>query len=150
MSRIMSLKRVVAPISSGRCSSRHIRARSTRIPEISNGVRGDGDKINVWWERNNRKPHRELVRRMKRAVHRAGHPFVFTERMGIETNSHQCGTAVAGVDPATSVLNADCRAHDVDTLRLVDSSFFPPQPPSTRPLTIAANAIRVAPVIAKS
>jgi choline dehydrogenase-like flavoprotein len=64
--------------------------------------------------------------------------------MGIETNSHQCGTAVAGHDPGRSVLNPDCRAHDLDNLWVVDSSFFPSSAALNPALTIAANALRVA------
>jgi choline dehydrogenase-like flavoprotein len=72
---------------------------------------------------------------------------ILTQRMGIETNSHQCGTAVAGHDPATSVLAPDCRAHDLDNLWVVDSSFFPSSAALNPALTIAANALRVADTI---
>jgi choline dehydrogenase-like flavoprotein len=64
--------------------------------------------------------------------------------MGIATNSHQCGTCRAGHDPATSVLDADCRAHDVENLHVVDASFFPSSAALNPGLTIAANALRVA------
>ena len=67
--------------------------------------------------------------------------------MGIETNSHQCGTAVAGLDRRTSVLNKDCRAHDVENLWIVDSSFFPSSAALNPALTIAANSLRVADAI---
>ena len=59
-------------------------------------------------------------------------------------NSHQAGTVRAGVDPATDVLNPDCRTYDVDNLYVVDSSFFPSPPVINPALTIAANAFRVA------
>ncbi|MGZ6563145.1 MAG: GMC oxidoreductase [Solirubrobacteraceae bacterium] len=39
--------------------------------------------------------------------------------------AHQAGTVRFGADPATSVLNTDCRAHEVDNLYVVDTSFFP-------------------------
>jgi choline dehydrogenase-like flavoprotein len=39
--------------------------------------------------------------------------------------AHQAGTCRFGVDPATSVLNTDCRAHELDNLYVVDTSFFP-------------------------
>ena len=39
--------------------------------------------------------------------------------------AHQAGTVRFGSDPATSVLNADCRAHELDKLYVVDTSFFP-------------------------
>jgi len=64
--------------------------------------------------------------------------------MGIETNSHQCGTARFGIDPATSVLDPYCRAHDAENLWVVDSSFFPSSAAMNPALTIAAQALRVA------
>jgi choline dehydrogenase-like flavoprotein len=64
--------------------------------------------------------------------------------MGIETNSHQCGTARFGTDPATSVLDPYCRTHDVENLYVVDSSFFPSSSAMNPALTIAAQALRVA------
>lgn len=114
------------------------------LPRRQNGVSVVNGQIHVWWEPNNLEPHKELVRRVSRAVRRAGYPVIFTERMGIETNSHQCGTAVAGQDPKTSVLNPDCRAHDLDNLWVVDSSFFPSSAALNPALTIAANSLRVA------
>jgi len=64
--------------------------------------------------------------------------------MGIETNSHQCGTAVAGTDPIQSVLDPYCRTHDVENLFVVDSSYFPSSAAVNPALTIAAQALRVA------
>jgi choline dehydrogenase-like flavoprotein len=63
--------------------------------------------------------------------------------MGIETNSHMCGTAVMGEDPGRSVIDRDCRAHDVGNLWLLDSSGFPSSAGLNPALTIAANALRV-------
>ena len=120
------------------------------LPRATNGIRVVDDNIHVWWNTTNTSSHRRLVRRMKRAVHRAGYPLVLTQRMGIETNSHQCGTLVAGHDPKTSVLNADCRSHDIENLWVVDSSFFPSSAALNPALTIAANALRVADRIAQS
>jgi choline dehydrogenase-like flavoprotein len=104
----------------------------------------------ISWTPNNLTPHHELVKRVSRAVRKAGYPIVLTERMGIATNSHMCVTAVAGIDPAQSVLNPDCRSHDVDNLYVVDGSFFPSSAALNPALTIAANALRVAPTIAAS
>jgi choline dehydrogenase-like flavoprotein len=107
-------------------------------------VAGAGGEITVHWRANNLAPHRERVHRVTRTVRRAGYPLIFTERMGVETNSHQCGTAVMGTDPAHSVLDPTCRAHDLDNLWVVDSSCFPSSAALNPALTIAANALRVA------
>ena len=120
------------------------------LPRPENRVTVDGDKIMISWTPNNLDPHHELVKRVTRAVRKAGYPVALTERMGIATNSHMCGTAVAGTDPAASVLDPDCRSHDVSNLYIVDSSFFPSSAALNPALTIAANALRVAPTIAAS
>jgi choline dehydrogenase-like flavoprotein len=57
--------------------------------------------------------------------------------------AHQAGTVRFGSDPATSVLNTDCRAHEVDNLYVVDTSFFPSIGAVNPALTAMANAIRV-------
>ena len=54
----------------------------------------------------------------------------------------------AGTDPATSALDPSCRAHEVENLYVVDSSFFPSLPVMNPALTIAANALRVGAQIA--
>jgi choline dehydrogenase-like flavoprotein len=115
------------------------------LPDPDNRiVVGSDGRITVHWTPNNLVPHQELVRRVRRVVRRAGYPVVFAERMGIETNSHQCGTAVMGVDPALSVLDPLCRTHDVQNLWVVDSACFPSSAALNPALTIAANALRVA------
>ena len=57
---------------------------------------------------------------------------------------HVCGTCKFGDDPATSVLDSNNRAHDLDNLYVVDASFFPSSGGTNPSLTIAANALRVA------
>lgn len=64
--------------------------------------------------------------------------------------SHACGTIRFGDDPRTSVLDAVNRAHDVDNLYAVDASFFPSSGGVNPGLTIAANALRVAPAVSAS
>jgi choline dehydrogenase-like flavoprotein len=57
--------------------------------------------------------------------------------------AHQAGTCRFGNDPASSVLNADCRAHELDNLYVVDTSFFPSIGAVNPALTAMANALRV-------
>ena len=57
---------------------------------------------------------------------------------------HVCGTCRFGADPKTSVLDPHNRAHEVDNLYAVDSSFFPSSAGLNPSLTVAANALRVA------
>lgn len=56
---------------------------------------------------------------------------------------YQCGTARMGTDPKTSVLDLNCRTHDIDNLYVVDSSFFPSCASVSPALTVMANALRV-------
>ncbi|HYZ98443.1 MAG TPA: GMC oxidoreductase, partial [Acidimicrobiales bacterium] len=48
-----------------------------------------------------------------------------------------------GTDPATSVVDVDCRAHEVDNLYVVDTSVFPSIGAVNPALTAMANALRV-------
>jgi choline dehydrogenase-like flavoprotein len=57
--------------------------------------------------------------------------------------AHQAGTCRFGTDPATSVLNADCRAHELDNLYVVDTSVFPSIGAVNPALTAMANSLRV-------
>ncbi len=61
---------------------------------------------------------------------------------------HPSGTLRFGSDPATSVLDADCKAHDLDNLYVTDASFMPTSMGVNPSLTIAANALRVGDAIA--
>ena len=58
--------------------------------------------------------------------------------------AHQAGTARFGTDPASSVLDINCKAHELDNLYLADASFFPSIGAVNPTLTIIANALRVA------
>jgi choline dehydrogenase-like flavoprotein len=57
--------------------------------------------------------------------------------------AHQAGTCRFGDDPHTSVLDANCKAHEVENLYVVDTSFFPSIGAVNPALTAMANAIRV-------
>jgi choline dehydrogenase-like flavoprotein len=57
--------------------------------------------------------------------------------------AHQAGTCRFGSDPASSALNTDCRAHELDNLYVVDTSFFPSISAVNPALTAMANALRV-------
>jgi len=48
-----------------------------------------------------------------------------------------------GDDPKTSALDVNCRAHDVENLYVVDTSFFPSSSAVNPALTAMANALRV-------
>jgi choline dehydrogenase-like flavoprotein len=115
------------------------------LPEQSNCVTLSTDgRIQLTYCQNNVAAQLELTRKAVRMLRRAGFPFVFTYRMGIDATAAQCGTARAGTDPRTSVLDPLCRTHDVPNLYVVDGSFFPSSSGLNPGLTIAAQAVRVA------
>jgi choline dehydrogenase-like flavoprotein len=120
-------------------------ACSEDLPHPDRRVTLDPDgAIRVNWQPSNLGSHRRLVAKGKAMMRRAGYPVVLTRRMGVEVNSHQCGTVRSGDDPTTSVLDPLCRSHDVENLYVVDSSFFPSSAVLNPVLTIAAQALRVA------
>lgn len=63
--------------------------------------------------------------------------------IGIGGVAHQSGTCRFGNDPKTSVLDTNCKAHEVDNLYVVDTSFFPSIGAVNPALTAIANALRV-------
>jgi choline dehydrogenase-like flavoprotein len=60
------------------------------------------------------------------------------------------GTTRMGTDPAVSVVNADCRVHDLDNLFIAGSSVFPTGGDANPTLTIVALAHRLADTLKRS
>ena len=87
--------------------------------------------------------HRALHKRAKQLLRGAGYDAVLTQWFDISMNSHQCGTVRAGHDPATSVLDPWCKAHELENLWVIDGGFFPSSGAMNPALTIAAQALRV-------
>lgn len=118
---------------------------SEDLPDPNNRVElGSNGKPRVHWQPNNLVAHQRLIDASRQMLHDVGYQFTFIKRMGIATNSHQCGTARMGSDPATAVLDPDLRTYDVENLWIVDSSFFPSASAMNPALTIAAMALRTA------
>ena len=117
---------------------------SEDLPDPENRVTLANDgRIQVRYRPNNLRAHMRLLKVAKRILKRAGFPVIFVQRMGIETNSHQCGTLRFGSDPKKSILDEYCRTHDLSNLFVVDGSFFPSSSAVNPALTIAAQALRV-------
>ncbi|MFF3332841.1 GMC oxidoreductase [Streptomyces sp. NPDC002888] len=71
------------------------------------------------------------------------HSIYLHKGMPIGATAHQAGTVRFGADPATSALDTHCKAHDMDNLYVVDTSFFPSIGAVNPSLTAIANALRV-------
>jgi len=83
------------------------------------------------------------LRRLGSELFRAAGYRVLTSRRA-ETDWHPVGTARMGADPSSSVIDSECRAHDVDGLYVVDASSLPRAGALNTGLTIAALALRAA------
>jgi choline dehydrogenase-like flavoprotein len=122
------------------------------LPNPDNRVRMAGDRLHIDYKPSNVEAHDRLVYRwldVLKAV-QSEQPSRFNRNgvfprsdMPIQVVAHQCGTCRFGEDPKTSVLDLNCRAHEVDNLYVVDSSFFPSSSSVSPALTVIANALRV-------
>lgn len=119
-----------------------VMAEDLPAPDCRVTIDGTG-RITTAREARGTSTHRRLHRRARRLLRGAGYDVVATQWFDISMNSHQCGTLVAGPDPASSVLDPWCRTHDVANLWVVDTSFFPSSAAQNPALTVAAQALRV-------
>jgi choline dehydrogenase-like flavoprotein len=61
---------------------------------------------------------------------------------GLSGGQHQAGTCRMGADPHTSVVDRDCRIHDIDNVYVIDASVHVTNGGFNPALTILANAYR--------
>jgi choline dehydrogenase-like flavoprotein len=126
-------------------------AQTEDLPDPNNRVRVKGEKLYIDYTLNNLEAHDRLIYRwtdMLKTIEKELDGFqqgVMHPRgeIPIQVMANQCGTCRFGEDPKTSVLDLNCRTHDIDNLYVVDSSFFPSNASVSPALTIIANALRV-------
>jgi choline dehydrogenase-like flavoprotein len=93
---------------------------------------------------------RKILNHVGLAKHHVLHKsFYMSMNIPIAGVAHQAGTARFGTDPANSVLDVNCKAHELDNLYVADTSFFPSIGAVNPALTAIANAIRVGEHIAE-
>jgi len=121
------------------------------LPRDENRVRlGRDGGIVLDYAPNNTRAHRRLETKLAELMARVeGDGFsperhFRAQRMPVSVCSHQCGTMRSGDDPRTSVLDRDCKLHELDNVYVADASFFPSSGAVNPTLTIIANAMRVA------
>jgi choline dehydrogenase-like flavoprotein len=133
---------------------------SEDLPDPNNRVTLDrSGKIVLQYKPNNEEGHKRLISKLKQLMQNQrkctmhGHEchqglfarsLFIGERIPLAGVAHQNGTIRFGKDPKTSALDANCKAHEVDNLYVVDGSFFPSSGAVNPALTIMANALRVA------
>lgn len=125
---------------------------SEDLPDPQNRVELNADGgITLRYQENNLEGHKRIVSKLKGMLSKIGcddHLIPCSVYLGkkipLAGVAHQCGTLRFGTDPKTSVLDVNCKAHELDNLYVVDGSFFPSSTASNPGLTIMANALRVA------
>jgi choline dehydrogenase-like flavoprotein len=120
------------------------------VPDNRVTLRDDGS-IALTYAATNDVPKKRLLHELKSLLKHLGmqHDHLLPRHAYLKNDipvagcAHQAGTCRFGSDPADSVLDTDCRAHEVDNLYVVDTSFFPSIGAVNPALTAMANAVRV-------
>jgi len=122
------------------------------LPLAENRVTLDREgRLTLSYKPTNDVPKQQLYAKLKSILGRLDmnadhliHRFAYMRNeIPVAGCAHQAGTCRFGTDPATSVLNVDCRAHELDNLYLADTSVFPSIGAVNPALTAMANALRV-------
>jgi choline dehydrogenase-like flavoprotein len=123
------------------------------LPQFENRVtvQKDGQIKLALNEKNNVEGVKRLVHKLEGLLGELGmhehrlldHSIYLHKGMPIGATAHQAGTVRFGSDPVDSALDVNCRAHDLDNLYVVDTSFFPSIGAVNPSLTAIANALRV-------
>jgi choline dehydrogenase-like flavoprotein len=119
-------------------------------PENRVTVNQAGD-LTLSYTPNNQVARQKLYEKLKSMLSLLGmHPHHLVPRdiymkteIPIAGCAHQVGTCRFGTDPKSSVLDVNCKAHELDNLYVVDTSFFVSIGAVNPSLTAIANAIRV-------
>ena len=124
------------------------------LPLAENRIRYDGRDVVLDLQDTNEEAHKRLRGKLQEMCGKMGaHPHLFDrelyfgQEVPVGGTAHQSGTLRFGTDPETSVLDTDCKAHQLDNLYVTDASFFPSIGAVNPTLTIIANALRVADVL---
>jgi choline dehydrogenase-like flavoprotein len=120
------------------------------VPENRVTVDKDG-KLTLSYKATNDTPKKELNKQLHSLLGKLHmepdhlfHRFAYMKNdIPVAGVAHQAGTARMGDDAATSVVNTDCRAHELDNLYVVDTSVFPSIGAVNPALTAMANSLRV-------
>src|SRR3954470_7383970 len=121
------------------------------LPHPSNRVTVDRQgTIHLSKTYHNTEPHKRLLGKLKDLLGPLGCQqtmiprwSVLSQQIPVAGIAHNCGTVRFGADPTQSALDANCKAHDLDNLYVVDTSFFPSSSAVNPALTAMANALRV-------
>jgi choline dehydrogenase-like flavoprotein len=122
------------------------------LPRPDNRVTLDGDgRLHLDYRTTNEEEASGLYGELRKILNHLGMAshhvldknFYMSMDVPIAGVAHQAGTCRFGTDPATSVLDLNCKAHELDNLYVVDTSFFPSIGAVNPALTAIANSMRV-------
>jgi choline dehydrogenase-like flavoprotein len=122
------------------------------LPRRDNRVTVDRDgKLKLTYKETNAEAKKRLYAQVKSMLGKLDmnpghliHRFAYMKNdIPVAGCAHQAGTCRFGTHAATSVLNTDCRAHELDNLYVVDTSVFPSIGAVNPALTAMANSLRV-------
>lgn len=122
------------------------------LPRPDNRITVGADgAIQLHYTPSNQVPAARLYDTLKSMLHEIGmhrehlprRNLYMKNEMAVAAVAHQAGTCKCGDDPKTSVLDRNCKAHELDNLYVVDTSFFPSIGAVNPALTAMANALRV-------
>lgn len=121
------------------------------LPRSENRITVNGEgAITLNYTRNNQASQQKLYDKLKSMLngldmhdHLIPRNLYMKNEIEVGGVAHQAGTCRFGRDPQSSVLDENCKAHDLDNLYVVDTSFFPSIGAVNPALTAMANALRV-------
>jgi choline dehydrogenase-like flavoprotein len=122
------------------------------LPHPENRVTVDrSGRLTLTYTPNNQVPKQKLYDTLKSMLNQLGmhpehllpHNLYMKTDMPLAACAHQAGTCRFGTDAKSSVLDTNCKAHELDNLYVVDTSFFVSIGAVNPSLTAIANAIRV-------
>jgi len=141
---------VLANAAAARMLSMLVISEDLPLPDNRVRVTPDG-RLHLDYEHNNLEGHERLVKTLAESL--AGfvdhahpisqHHFQLDSLLPLYGTAHQSGTVRFGADPKSSVLDPWCKAHELDNLYVVDTSFFVSSAQVNPTLTTVANALRV-------
>jgi choline dehydrogenase-like flavoprotein len=121
------------------------------LPKPENRVTVDGDRVTLTYKETNATAKRKLYEQLKSLLPQLDmnpghliHRFAYMKTdIPVAGVAHQAGTCRFGDDPELSVLDRNCKAHELDNLYVVDTSIFPSIGAVNPALTAMANSLRV-------
>ncbi len=120
------------------------------LPDANNRVQYLNGQTHLNYKENNTEGFDKLVNKWKHILSKIDngssffpHDIYISKKIPLAGVAHQVGSLRFGNDASYSVLDINCKTHDLDNLYVIDGSFFPSIGAVNPSLTIMANSLRV-------